>query len=42
MFKPGEYKKTEFQLIAGDTEKSHMLKNIWLASLVMVPSYLSS
>ena len=36
-----EYDKAEFLLIAADTEKSHMLKNTWLASLAMVPTYLA-
>ena len=33
--------KAEFQLIAADTEKTHILKNSWLATLVMAATYLS-
>ena len=36
-----EYDKAEFLLIAPDTEKSHVLKNTWLASLAMVPTYVA-
>ena len=36
-----KYRKAEFLHIAADTEKSHILKNLWLASLAMVPTYLA-
>ena len=34
-------RKAEFLHIAEDTEKSHLLKNTWLASLAIVPTYLA-
>ena len=36
-----ECRKAEFLLIAADSEKSHMLKNTWLASLAIVPTNLA-
>ena len=37
-----EYNKSEFLLTAADIKKSYMLKNTWLASLVMVHTYLAT
>ena len=36
-----EYNKSEFLLTAADIKKNYMLKNAWLASLVLVPTYLA-
>ena len=36
-----KYNKSEFLLTAADIKKIYMLKNTWLASLVVVPTYLA-